>query len=95
MSNPGEDLVTEGIDDLATAEVLAIRKARSLTGATYEVFAGRVGGFLRRRGFDYEIASRATRAAWDQLNAGTGPDERRCRVGRRGTDRRRLRVRVG
>ncbi len=69
------DAVTDGIDDLATAEALAARKARTLAGATYEVFAGKVGGFLRRRGFDYEVASRATRAAWDQLNAGASPAE--------------------
>ncbi|MBI5947576.1 MAG: regulatory protein RecX [Chloroflexi bacterium] len=69
------DAVTDGIDDLATAEALAIRKARTLAGATYEVFAGKVGGFLRRRGFDYQVASQATRAAWEQANGGEPPEE--------------------
>lgn len=58
------DLVTDGIDDETTALQLARSRARSASGADWETFLGKVGGFLRRRGFDYATATDAARAAW-------------------------------
>src|SRR5436190_6069004 len=46
------DAVTDGIDDLATATELARAKARNGHHGDYESFVAKVGGFLRRRGFD-------------------------------------------
>ena len=64
------DAVTSDVDDVATALELARRRARSVPKDNYEAFVGKVGGFLRRRGFDYEVASRATREAWTEATAG-------------------------
>ena len=58
---------TVGIDDGATALDLARDRARRAPAGSYEVFAARVGGFLSRRGFDYEVTARATRQAWQEL----------------------------
>jgi regulatory protein len=70
------DAVTADIDDRETALGLARRKSRTLAAASYETFVARVGEFLRRRGFDYEIASEATRRAWREAqDASTGGSE--------------------
>lgn len=64
------DRVTDGIDDLETARRLATQKGRTLRAGDYDAFLAKVGGFLRRRGFDYGVAAEATRAAWLELGAG-------------------------
>lgn len=61
------DLVTRDIDDRETALELARARARTAPRQSYEDFLGKVGGFLRRRGFDYEIAVEATRTAWSEI----------------------------
>ncbi len=66
------DAVTEGIDDPATALELARRRARSAPKENYEAFLAKVGGFLRRRGFDYAVASHATRTVWAEVTAEAG-----------------------
>jgi hypothetical protein len=35
----------------------------------YETFLAKIGGFLRRRGFDYSVSAEAARTAWDELAA--------------------------
>jgi regulatory protein len=67
------DAVTEGLDDRTTALELARRKARSAPQDGYEAFLARVGGFLRRRGFDYEIAAEAARVAWLERSSAVEP----------------------
>ena len=64
------DRVTDGIDDLEVARGLALQKGRSTRTADYDAFLAKVGGFLRRRGFDYGVAAEATRTAWLELGAG-------------------------
>lgn len=66
------DVVTANLDDRVTAHELARRKARSSSGTRdgYDAFLARVGGFLRRRGFDYELAAEAARAAWAERDSG-------------------------
>lgn len=66
---PGSvDVVTEDIDDADTALHLARTKARgSILTADWETFLAKVGGFLRRRGFDYGVATDATRAVWNEV----------------------------
>jgi SOS response regulatory protein OraA/RecX len=61
------DAVTGDIDDRTTAVELARRKARSASSDDYTAFIARVGGFLRRRGFDYSVAAEATRMAWAEV----------------------------
>ena len=58
---------TDGLDDRATALQLARGRARSGRFASYEAYLAKVGGFLRRRGFTYEVASGAARTVWDEI----------------------------
>ena len=59
----------EDIDDRETALVLARSRARRAPVTSYEAFFAKVGGFLRRRGFDYEVTADATRQAWVEASA--------------------------
>ncbi|MCC6386373.1 MAG: regulatory protein RecX [Dehalococcoidia bacterium] len=62
------DAVTGDIDDADTALGLARVKARGSIGqADWEAFLAKVGGFLRRRGFDYGVATEAARTVWAEL----------------------------
>jgi len=63
---------TDGIDDLVLATALALQRGRRYSDRTHEEFLAKVGGFLRRRGFDYRVTAEALRAAWEQL-AGDRP----------------------
>jgi len=60
------DLATQDVDDRETAIELARARARRGSLTTYEAFVTKVGGLLRRRGFDYEVSATATRLAWDE-----------------------------
>lgn len=59
--------VTAPIDDRVVALELARQKAGRGRAETYEAFAGRIGGLLRRRGFDYEVVAEAVRTAWAEV----------------------------
>jgi len=63
------DRVTGEIDDRETALTLARERARRVPLTNYEAFFAKVGGFLRRRGFDYDVTAMATRAAWTEAQA--------------------------
>jgi regulatory protein len=69
--------VTAGFDDREVALDLARKKARRAPKDSYETFVSKVGGFLRRRGFDYEVSAAATRTAWDEATADNheGPNQ--------------------
>jgi len=55
-----------GIDEYEDAYRAAQKKACSLSGADYDAFRQKLGTFLRRRGFSYEVASHAIeRLRWD------------------------------
>jgi len=54
------------IDDARSADDAARKKARSLYGLEHSTFAKRLGAFLRRRGFDYEVTARAIQRAWEE-----------------------------
>jgi regulatory protein len=58
------DEATQEIDDRETALALARGRAGRAPRGSYELFFAKVGGFLRRRGFDYEVTAAATRQAW-------------------------------
>ena len=60
---------TIDVDDRETAISLARTRARRATATSYEAFFAKVGGFLRRRGFDYEVTADATRLAWAEVMA--------------------------
>jgi len=61
------DRATGGIDDDELAIELARARAARRPAASYEDFLADVGGFLRRRGFDYAVSARAVRLAWADL----------------------------
>jgi len=61
------DQATKDLDDHETALSLARGRASRVPRTSYEVFFSKVGGFLRRRGFDYEVTARATRQVWNEL----------------------------
>jgi regulatory protein len=65
---------THSIDDGETALALARERARKTPTTSYEAFVAKVGGFLSRRGFDYEASARATRQVWQELQAARGED---------------------
>jgi len=67
--------VTSPIDDREVALSLARQKAWRGRPETYEAFAGRVGGLLRRRGFDYEVVAAAVRTVWDELQDNRAGEE--------------------
>ena len=60
------DEVTADVDDGALALELARGRARRTKTADYESFVTNVGGFLRRRGFSYDVVMSATKAAWEE-----------------------------
>jgi regulatory protein len=61
------DLATDSIDDESTALALARERARGSALETWESFVTKVGGFLRRRGFDWEVVNRTTRSVWTEV----------------------------
>ena len=58
------DEVTSGSDDESSAYKAGVRKMRGLTSADYDEFCRRLFGYLRRRGFSYEVAGRVIERLW-------------------------------
>jgi regulatory protein len=54
------------IDDGASAYRAALDKAGRLHGTDFEVFRRRLGEFLRRRGFDYDIIQQTVNRVWTE-----------------------------
>ncbi len=61
------DQVTADVDDDALALELARGRARRTRSADYESFVTNIGGFLRRRGFSYEVVMSATKQVWEEV----------------------------
>lgn len=68
------DNATRDIDDVEVAMELARARARKAPRTTYEAFVAKVGGFLRRRGFDFDVTAAATRRAWAEAQEDTPRD---------------------
>lgn len=66
-----EDSVIDGVvrtvDDSDSAYRAARHKARSLPLIDYKTFYQRLGGYLRRRGFDYETTKSTVRRTWKEI----------------------------
>lgn len=60
------DRIVVGIDDGDSAYRAAITKARHLPLSDYQVFHRRLGEFLRRRGFDYEVINHTVQQVWQE-----------------------------
>lgn len=72
MKGVEREVVEEMVDDEQDEELAlraASRKAALLLqtpGIDYSTFRNRLGGFLQRRGFSYEIVARVVRALWQE-----------------------------
>ena len=63
------DEATNDIDDRTTAAAIARDRARKLPALDYASFFAKIGEYLRRRGFDYDVAAEAARQAWAESSA--------------------------
>ena len=55
---------TQGLDDEASAYQAAQKKARLLARSDYRSFCRRLGAYLRRRGFSYEVTNHTVERLW-------------------------------
>jgi len=58
------DEVTGDLDDEVSAYEAALKKARVLAALDYGEFRRRLSGYLRRRGFSYEVVSTVVAGLW-------------------------------
>lgn len=57
------------VDDRAAAEAAARGRLKGLRGVPRDVFYRRLGGFLQRRGFGYDIAAEVLSKLWTEVRA--------------------------
>jgi regulatory protein len=57
----------EGIDETDSAYRAAHRRARRFRQLDYQAFRQRLGGFLQRRGFGYDVVKEAVDRLWREL----------------------------
>ena len=60
------DQVVAGVDDNNSAYQAAMGKARSLLRSDYQGFRRRLGEYLKRRGFGYEVIRRTVERLWQE-----------------------------
>lgn len=81
MKGVAREVVDELVDDEKDEEralVAGRKKALSLVRVPdmdYATFRSRLGSFLQRRGFGYEIATRTVRTLWQELKEAIEPEE--------------------
>ncbi len=63
------DQVLGEVDDADGAYRAALSKARSLPLSDYQGFRRRLGEYLRRRGFGYEVIKRSVERLWQELGS--------------------------
>jgi len=61
------DEVLDGIDDEESAYRAAQKRVHTLAKEDYETFKRKLGAFLRRRGFSYEVVNHTTERLWQEL----------------------------
>jgi len=66
------DQVVEGVDDGGSAYRAALSKAHNLSRVDYQEFRRRLGGYLKRRGFGYEVTNRTVERIWREPDGETG-----------------------
>ena len=69
----GEETIAEaveGVDEESSAYRAAQKKARTLNTSDYSSFQSKLIGFLRRRGFGYEVCRRTVRQVWQERSEG-------------------------
>ena len=65
------DRIADAIDDEDSAYRAALSKARSLPPADYPSFRRRLGGYLKRRGFSYEVINHTIERLWLEIESGS------------------------
>ncbi|MBC8477243.1 MAG: RecX family transcriptional regulator [Dehalococcoidia bacterium] len=61
-----------GMDDEENAYRAALQKTRHWTPADYQSFRRRLGDYLRRRGFKYEVINHTVERIWQERGNGSG-----------------------
>ena len=64
--------VVVGMDDEENAYRAALQKARRWAPADYQSFRRRLGDYLRRRGFKYEVINHTVEKIWQERGNGSG-----------------------
>jgi len=65
-----DDIINQVIDDIDDADGAyraALSKARSLPSSDYQSFRRRLGEYLKRRGFGYEVINQTIGRIWQEL----------------------------
>ena len=61
---------TADVSDEEAAYAAAARRLRALRGLEYQRFRERLGSFLTRRGFSYDVARRTIEQCWAEVDGG-------------------------
>lgn len=72
VANEVIEQVVAGMDDGENAYRAALQKARRGAPADYQSFRRRLGDYLRRRGFNYEIIGHTVEKVWQERGNGSG-----------------------
>ncbi len=70
--NDVAEQVVAGMDDEANAYRAALQKTRRGAPADYQDFRRRLGDYLRRRGFNYEVIVHTLEKVWQELGSSPG-----------------------
>jgi len=65
----------EGLDDEEAAYRAAAKRLPALASLSRELFRRRLGGFLTRRGFAYDVVRRTLERCWREVGGGSEPSE--------------------
>ena len=71
VANEIIDQVVDAVNDEDSAYRAALGKARNLSLSDYQSFHRRLGGYLKRRGFSYQVINHAVEQIW-QERGGSG-----------------------
>ena len=74
MSRTIIDQALEGLDEEANAMSAGRKALRRLAGLDYQSFRTKMGAHLRRRGFNYGLASKTSEELWIELSDPTDGD---------------------
>lgn len=66
------DEVVAGVDDSDSAYQAALQKTRHWSLSDYQGFRRRLGDYLRRRGFDYEVINHTVGQIWQERGNSSG-----------------------
>ncbi len=66
-----EEVICE-VDDSDSAYRAALSKARHLSSSDYQLFRRRLGEYLKRRGFSYEVINETVQKVWKEYGSSPG-----------------------